>query len=275
MKKKVFRDVSSLFKFDDQFWKTFLIDLSFFLLATMLIFIAMGYYNYQFNILLQGQSIEQFQQTVTSQDPEVLMNVLPAMVDVLTKIIVSMVMIFLVIFVYFSLSRYLVWSTLLKEKFQWKKFPKWMLLVLALIIPTIAYGFIFIISYILLSGPVYWVLGGFENYLVQSFLLIYDALLKYFLILGLFVFSFFTYYSFQKTRKIWSSFGKAFEMFKNKKIIPVLVSAIVIMIILTMLKLLLDLISSSVYYDYLTTTLISTFYFAWLRYTIYKKVIEK
>jgi hypothetical protein len=275
MKKKVFRYVSSLFKFDDQFWKTFLIDLSFFLLATMLIFIAMGYYNYQFNILLQGQSIEQFQQTVTSQDPEVLMNVLPAMVDVLTKIIVSMVMIFLVIFVYFSLSRYLVWSTLLKEKFQWKKFPKWMLLVLALIIPTIAYGFIFIISYILLSGPVYWVLGGFENYLVQSFLLIYDALLKYFLILGLFVFSFFTYYSFQKTRKIWSSFGKAFEMFKNKKIIPVLVSAIVIMIILTMLKLLLDLISSSVYYDYLITTLISTFYFAWLRYTIYKKVIEK
>lgn len=215
-----------------------------------------------------GQTPEQIQQ--------MLLNMQSGQSEALLANIQSFVFIFIVCLVVivvgglflFSLSRKLIWSRLTGRRFGKKKYWKWNLLNLSLVIPAIVYLF--------LLGLVRLIFGNILSLLKnQTILDVFYSIFNLFLFFTLIIFIFLIYYSFTEKYKIWDSIGDASQIVKSKwkRIWPMFLLIVFTAFILSSVLLLVMKIFKF-QANILTgmNLVVSLLFLAWMRIYVYKTI---
>lgn len=179
--------------------------------------------------LIKGQSPEQFQEMLLTMAPEQAQAFLSNLQGLVVMFAVGTIILLVGGLFLFSLSRKLIWDKLVHNKFDKKKYWRWNLLNLVLVIPIIIFALIFglfriIFGYLFSLFKSQMVLDAFYNLFNLAALLI------------LLVFVFLTYYSFSHKYRVWDSIGSAFELLKKKKIWVTFFWALATVIILAVLS---------------------------------------
>lgn len=168
-------------------------------------------------LISQGKTAEQLQEMLLSMQPGEAEAYLAGLQGFVITFIIGIIVTVVGGLLLYSLSRKLVWSHLLGEKFNKKRYWRWNLLNLALIIPLLLYFLAF--------GLVRLMLGYlFSLFKSQVVLSTFYNIANLFLLFILLIFVFLVYYNFNKNYKVWEGIGKAFNLMKIrwKRIWPML-----------------------------------------------------
>ncbi len=154
---KWFREYGSTFKFNFDFWSTFLVEYIFFGGLWLLFTWFSSYANEQSKSLLQGKSVEQIGQVLAGMSPEQSLAFL-SQLQVFLAIMVGGILFFVAGgFLLFGLEQAVIWYHFERKKVGWKTYWKWNVFHLVLIMPLLLYGAGYVLVTLGLSGIFKWV----------------------------------------------------------------------------------------------------------------------
>jgi len=277
-----FKNYFHSFKFKPTYWKTVFYDATFFILLT-LIFSWMGRYLQQKSIeITAGKTPEQLQQMLASS-PELLAVYLTQLKSFLVTVIILFFVLIIIFLFFYSLTRALIWNSLLKKKLTKKTYWRWNTLNLALIFPLLIFGigyliikviFGLLINLILTINPDFYITHSTGMEIIRTVL---NGTVSLILGLILLVFVLLTYYSFTQKYKVWVSIGEAFSLLKKKwsRIWRLILFSLITAVLLTLITYPLKM---ALLYRPLILTLIqlvvSILFIAWLRMYLLQTVHE-
>ncbi|MFH1682649.1 MAG: hypothetical protein ABIA37_02520 [Candidatus Woesearchaeota archaeon] len=197
------------FKLKKEHAYTLLVDVVFWLLMAISVILFGSLLQKKAEALSNGQSPEQLQQMLLSMQPEQAQAFLSSLQGLVITFVIGAIIVVVGGLLLFSLSRKLIWDKLLGHKFDKKKYWRWNLLNLVLIIPLVIYAFVFgllrlLFGYLFSLFKSQVILDAFYNLFNLAALLIF------------LMFIFLVYYSFSHKYKVWDSIGAAFGLFKKK-----------------------------------------------------------
>jgi len=265
---KHFRNYLNSFKFKKEYWYSLLIDTGFLGIIGLVMFFFGSLIQRKAYLISQGRTAEQLQQMILSMQSEQMQAYLSSLKSFVLVFALGMIIILVGGLFLYSLSRSLIWNRLLEKKFSKKRYWKWNLLNLVLIIPIIVYLLVFGLVRVILG----YVVSLFGSQIVLN---IFYSLVSLIFLFALVIFVFLVYYSFAGKYKVWESIGEAFRLIKMKwkRIWPVFLlvlgTAIVVSLILWPIGRLL------VYQQAVLVGInlaVSLLFIAWMRIYVFKMV---
>lgn len=258
------------FRLKKEYWNTLLVDAVFFGIISFVFVFLGGLLKQKAYMISQGKTAEELKQMLLSMDP----TLAQAFLDNLKEFVITFILGSIVVLVggvlLYSLSRKLIWDYLLGKKFDKKRYWKWNLINIVLIIPLAIYFFAF--------GLVKLVLGHMISLLGnQAILDVSYNLINLFFMFSLLVFVFLVYYSFAKEYKVWESIGGAFYLIKSKwkrirlMFLLVLFTSVVLSLILWPVGVL---IADKEFVVAGIGIIVSLLFCAWVRIYVYRTIRE-
>lgn len=209
------------FRMKRQFWQIFLVDLVFFGLAALAFTWFGSYLQAKSLALMGGKTPEQIQGILASASPE---QVLPFLTQLKSFLLISIggfLLLIVLAFLFYSLSRAVVWNHLLGKKLTRETYWKWNALNLALIIPVLLYGVFYLIVKLIAGGIIKFLMTINPAFYVQhttimdALLTIANGAVSFILTLFLLIIVFFIYCQFTEKYKVWLSIGESFHLIKK------------------------------------------------------------
>ena len=155
--------------------------------------------------------------------PEQAVVFLTQVKSLLLLAILGTIILVILAFLLYSLSRALIWNKLHHQKLTKKNYWKWNTLNLALIIPLLVIGLGFLIIRILFTLFLDFILKlnlrfyAAHTNVFDVITTLLEGTLSFFLVLLILIFIFLTYHLFIQKYKVWASIGKAFQLLKKKQ----------------------------------------------------------
>jgi hypothetical protein len=179
--------------------------------------------------LLQGQDtaeeLQAYFLTAPAEELEAYVGTIQGFVAIF---IIGMIVFLALFLILFSLSRSLLWHNLLDKKFTFKKFWRWNLLNLFILV----IGFIYAMVFLILKS-IFMIIVTMFN--VVQLTLTVDYVLNFFALIIFLIILFFTYSNFTKEYKVFKSISFALKELKHKwtQIWPVLIGAFIVASVIT------------------------------------------
>jgi len=250
---------------DKRILPTLTVDLIFVTIIYFLFTFFSGYLNKISLTLTAGQTIEQLQQLMLTA-PQQAEQILSQYLHFAIIVIITFILLLIVTLLLCSLARAVIWNYLLKKKLTHKKYWKWVLLNVIIIVPFILYLIVAVIIKLLLNQLIFLI----KNQALANF---FNSIVLFIIILIFVIYLFLTYYSFTKNHQIWESLGSAFSLIKSnwnglwKMTLWVILTAIVLGLILTFI---LNYLISNPALITIINLLFSLIYLAWVRIYLFR-----
>lgn len=209
MNKTPFQNYLHSFSFQKTYWYTLAIDLLFALLL-ILAFASFNNYAQSRLIAVTGTANpEQFQQAMSTMNPEQFLAFAQQMKSYLTIFFTGFTALILLTWLGYSLDTALVWNLLTNQKFPLRRrYWRWNRLHLVVLLLTIGYVAIALLIKILSSL----LFSLFTDN--PTVLPVLNQLVSLLLLLLFFIFLFLIYYSFVRNYKVFESIAESFKLFK-------------------------------------------------------------
>ena len=277
---KHFKNYLNSFKFDSFHWKTFLYDFSFFAVVLLVLYFINTILQSKLSKIMGGKTTEQLQQSLLNS-PEVMLPVMQQLLGYLIITILILLVFCVSAFLVYGLIRARIWNTLHHKTFTKKKYWKWNVLNLALIIPSLIYLLFYLFVKTVFSGIVNFFFGINSSlyykfpYLMESITLSINGIMTFMLLLLWIIIVFLTYYSFTQKYKVWESIGDSFHLLKKywSRLWRILLLTTLTALLLTLV--LWPIRSLLVNQPFMLTTLnliFSVLYLAWFRIYLVKTI---
>lgn len=171
--------------------------------------------------VMQGKTLEELQQALSSSNPE---QVLPLLSDIrsfLIGAVIGVVLLAVLSVFLFSLSRAVVWYHVNHKKVTRKTYWRWNLLNVSLFLPLLLFGLVFFIVKIAASMAVNLIFAlapiffSIHSKFAENFRLIFSGAVSFYLTVSFIVIVFMIYNSFAHNYKVWESLGKGFSAYRK------------------------------------------------------------
>ncbi|MBI2669297.1 hypothetical protein HYX14_05645 [Candidatus Woesearchaeota archaeon] len=276
-----FRQYLHSFRLGEKFWTIFLIDLL--LVGSIAIIFSWfgGYVKEQSAALMQGQTPQEIQQLLMNQ-PEQLASFMANLKWFFVISFAGSILLLLFALFFYSWSQGLIWNLLREKKLTKSTYWRWNGLNLALIVPLLLYGILFLIvklffgflfkSLISLSPTFYFRHSQLLTAVLQNL----NALVSFLLMLVFFIWIFLIYYVFTEKYKAWNSIGEGFHLVRlhQKKLwkaaLLMLLTAIVLTLLLWPVR---SLVSSSLASS-IIHVVAALLFLAWMRLYVVEAIHE-
>ncbi len=232
--------------------------------------------------VMQGKSIEELQQLLSSSSPEQVLPFLSGLRYFLIWAVVGIVLLAVFSFFLYSLSRAVIWNHVHHQQVTKRTYWRWNLLNLSLLIPLVLFGLVLFIVKIFVAlivnlafslAPVFFAL---HSTFAENFKVILNGAVSFYLTLSFLVLVFMVYYAFSQQYKVWDSVGKGFSLFRKnwKTLRAALLFATVIALALSLVGIV---VKRSIYSPnvllFFNLALASAF-LAWLRLYVLKGIVH-
>jgi hypothetical protein len=277
---KHFKNYLNSFKFDSFYWKTFLYDFSFFAVLLLFFYLTNAILQSKLSKIMGGKTTEQLQQSLLNS-PEATLPIMQQLLGYLVVTIVILLIFCVSAFLVYALIRAKIWNTLQHKSFTKKKYWKWNVLNLALVIPSLIYLLFYLFVKTVFSGVLDFLLKinsdfYFQHpYLMESISLSLNGIATFILLLLWIVIVFLTYYSFTQKYKVWESIGESFHLLKKhwsrlwKLLLLTTLTALLLTLVLWPIK---SLLANQTFVLTLLNLITSVLYLAWFRIYLVKTI---
>jgi len=205
---KILKDYYNSFTFNKKFWRTFIIDVVAILLIIVIFLSLSSIIEKTAYDISGGKSVDELKFLLLTGTEEGAKEFLSNITSFVYTLIAGLLVAVTISLVLFSLSRNLIWSTILEQKFNLRKFWRWNLLNIVLIV----FFAVYITLYLILRT----VLNSFFKFTTETKAVIYSNSLNAFFFLIFIIFLFLTYYIFSHKNKVWETIGATFHLMKVK-----------------------------------------------------------
>ncbi len=273
------------FQLGNKFSNTFLTDL---VSISLIVFIFAWFSSYvqqRSTELLQGRTAAEIQQmvaTLAASNSAQLQAFTTSLWHFVIFFIIGVIVLSIASLLLFSYSRARIWNYL-QGKSVGKKYWRWNLLNLSLIIPFIFFLLILLLVRITVTLllnlipkiiPVFYIT---HSNLMENIRIIVDAAAMLYVVIVFIIILFSIYASFAKTYRVWDSIGMGFSTFKKhwKKILLLALFATIIAFVITLI--LLPIKKLLIFHFFLSTLLnlvLAAFFLSWLRLYVYNVILH-
>lgn len=278
-----FKEYISTFKFNFDFWSTFLVDYIFFAGFWLLFTWFSDYVNTQSKGLLQGKTVEQIQQSFTPENAQQSLAFLSQLHSFLWIFVGGLVLLVFGGFCLFGLEQAVIWYHFERKKVAWRTYWKWNVFHLVLIIPLVLYGLFYVLITLIFSGIFKWfaelspTLYFKAPSVFQQLVKFLNGVVSFSLGIWLLLLLFLMWYVFANKYMVWASIGEAFQVFgqKKKKLLRIFVFALVMAVLFTLVAIPFRMLFASVTVLSMLFDLFVLFFFiTWLRLVVVRMLKE-
>lgn len=228
--KKIINNFLNSLKVSEDFFYTIAVDIIFILIIVGL-FAGSGYIiQSQSDAITQGKDPTSLKQEILSASPEKSEQIKSQMKNLVITLITLLLIVPILAFLLFSLSRNIIWNIIQDKEFSFKKSLRWNLLNLPIVLLIWS---AFIITSLILSTIMSFIfsfMGTIPSNVARG---ITSMII---LITGIMV-TLLTYQNYAKTNKVWKSIGNAFKKIKSNytNTLVTIITASIFLIILQLI----------------------------------------
>ncbi|GEM_PF-3130155 len=274
---KWFKEYISTFKFNFDFWSTFLVEYIFFGGLWLLFTWFSDFVNTQSKGLMQGKSLEQIQQSFTPENAQQSLAFLSQVSSFLWVFVGGLVLLIVGGFLLFGLEQAVIWYHFERKKVSWRGYWKWNVFHIVLIIPLALYGLFYVLVTLIFEGIFKWLVELSPTLyfkapsVFQGMLKFLNGVVSFSLGIWLLLLLFLMWYVFAAKYKVWESIGEAFALVsqKKKRFGKLFVFALITAVLFTLVAVPFRMLFSSVAVLSMGFDLFVLFFFvAWLRLVV-------